>query len=80
SNVKDRMAIEAILALDPEGLQRTVREHRVSMCGIAPTTATLFALRALGARKAELIRYMTSGDVAGDYERVVGYGGLVISG
>lgn len=80
SNVKDRIAIDAILALDPDGLQRTVREHRVSMCGIAPTTALLAALGALGARKAELIRYMTSGDVSGDYEQVVGYGGLIISG
>lgn len=79
SNVKDQLAIDAILALDPEGLQRTVREHRISMCGIAPTTAVLVALRAMGARKAELIRYMTSGDVSGDYERVVGYGGLIIS-
>lgn len=78
SNRKDRLAIEAILTLDPERLQRTVREHRISMCGIAPTTALLSALRELGARRAELIRYMTSGDVSGDLERVVGYGGVII--
>ncbi len=78
SNRKDRLAIDAILALDPERLQRTVREHRISMCGIAPTTALLAALRDLGARRAELIRYMTSGDVSGDYARVVGYCGAVI--
>ena len=79
SNRKDRLAIEAILALDPEGLQRTVRDHRISMCGIAPTTALLAALREMGAPRAELVRYMTSGDVSGDYDRVVGYCGVIIT-
>ncbi len=78
SNRKDRLAIDAILALDPEGLQRTVREHHISMCGIAPTTALLSALRELGAPRAEMVRYMTSGDVSGDYDRVVGYCGVII--
>jgi AmmeMemoRadiSam system protein B len=78
SNRKDRLAIDAILALDPEGLQRTVRDHRISMCGIAPTTALLVALGDLGSPRAELIRYMTSGDVSGDYDRVVGYCGVII--
>lgn len=78
SNVKDRLAIDAILALDPEGLHRTVVNHRVSMCGIAPTTALLYALRALAARDATLVRYMTSGDVSGDMSRVVGYCGVII--
>lgn len=77
-NRKDRLAIERILALDPEGLQRTVRAQRISMCGIAPTTALLCASRELGARRAELVRYMTSGDVSGDLDRVVGYCGVII--
>lgn len=79
SQAKDRAAIDAILALNPERLQRTVREHRISMCGIAPTTALLVAVRELGAQKAELVRYMTSGEVSGDYERVVGYCGIIIA-
>ncbi len=78
SNRKDRLAIEAIVTLDPERLQRAVRDHRISMCGIAPTTALLAALRDLGAQQAEVVRYMTSGDISGDYERVVGYCGVII--
>lgn len=78
SEKKDRLAIDAILALDPAGLQRVVRDHRISMCGIAPTTALLAALRELGPAQAELVRYMTSGDVSGDYDRVVGYCGVII--
>ena len=78
SNQKDRIAIEAVLSLDPERLHRAVMEQRITMCGIAPTTALLFALRTLGAQSAQLVRYMTSGDVSGDLTRVVGYCGITI--
>lgn len=78
SNRKDRLAIDEILALNPEGLHRTVTERRISMCGIAPTTTLLHALGGLGAREARLVKYMTSGDVSGERDRVVGYCGIII--
>jgi MEMO1 family protein len=78
SNRKDRIAIDAILALDAEGLWATVRTHEISMCGIAPTQALLWAAPALGVRAARLVRYQTSGDVSGDLARVVGYAGIVL--
>ena len=75
---QDRLAIERVLALDPEGLYRTVRAERISMCGFIPTTVALVAARELGAAEAELIRYGNSGEVSGDHERVVGYAGIVV--
>jgi len=78
SQRKDRLAIDAMVALDPEGLWRAVRTHDISMCGIAPTQALLWAAPALGIRSARLVRYQTSGDVSGDFARVVGYAGLVL--
>jgi len=78
SNRKDRLAIDALLTLEPERLRAVVSEHAISMCGIAPALATLSALRELGPAPAELIRYQTSGDVTGDFERVVGYAGLIV--
>lgn len=79
TRVKDRKAINRILALDPRGLHDTVRSERISMCGYGPATAMLTAALALGATRAELVRYATSGDVSGDYERVVGYAGILVS-
>ncbi len=76
---KDQLALERIGALDPEGLYRTVLENDISMCGFVPTTVTLIAARALGATRARLVRYGTSGDVNGDRERVVGYASVVIT-
>jgi len=75
---KDQLAIDRILALDPEGLYRTVRERRISMCGVLPTVVLLAAARVLGTAGAELIRYGNSGDVTGDQQEVVGYAGLAI--
>ncbi len=75
---KDRLALACVERLDPEGLFRTVREHRISMCGVLPVVAMLFAACHLGASSADLVRYGNSGEQTGNYADVVGYAGLVI--
>lgn len=75
---KDRLAIDAILALDEERLFKVVREKNISMCGLAPTCTLISVCKNLGATKAGLVKYQTSGDVSGDYASVVGYAGLTI--
>ncbi len=75
---KDREAIKAILKLSEKELSEKVNALDISMCGYAPVATTLVACKELGAKKAELIQYMTSGDVSGDYSTVVGYAGIII--
>jgi AmmeMemoRadiSam system protein B len=79
TRVKDRKAIDRILAIDPRGLYDTVRAENISMCGYGATVAMLAAMRELGAGHAELLLYATSGEVNGDFESVVGYAGIVIA-
>jgi len=79
TRAKDRFALEAIQRLDPEGLQAAVRAHEITMCGLGPTVTMLHAVRALGATNSSLVRYATSGEISGDLDRVVGYGGFVIT-
>jgi len=74
----DRMALDRALALDPEGLHRTVLEEDISMCGIAPATAGFQAARLLGARTARLVAYSHSGEATGDFGSVVAYAGVVV--
>lgn len=74
----DFLALERILALDPEGLYTIVHEQRISMCGVIPTVVMLAAVRVMGGQQAELIRYGNSGEVSGDDTDVVGYAGVVI--
>ena len=75
---KDMAAIERIEALDGEGLWRTVKEQGISMCGVGPVVVLIEAAKRLGAKRAELIKYATSGDITGDFSQVVGYAGLVV--
>ena len=79
ARAKDGLAIDRMLALDPEGLYATVRKERISMCGVLPATVALFAARRLGATTARLIRYATSGDVSREFDQVVGYAGLAFA-
>jgi AmmeMemoRadiSam system protein B len=78
TRVKDRKAIDRILALDPPGLYDVIMNEHVTMCGFGPTIAMLTAAKSLGANSAELIRYATSGDVSGDRDAVVGYAGITV--
>jgi len=75
---QDRLALDAIIALDPEGLLRTVHEKDISMCGPGPVAIAMSFSLARGPHQAELLRYYTSGEIVGDRQEVVGYGSLVI--
>jgi len=75
---KDEYALAAVLDLNPEELLRRVAEKNITMCGAAPAAAMLSAARELGAKKAELVKYNTSGDTCGGYDSVVGYAGVII--
>lgn len=72
----DFLAIDRMLGLDARGLFDVVQKKNISMCGYQPTTAVILAAKKLGARRAELVLYRTSGDASGDYDQVVGYAGL----
>ncbi|HUU41365.1 MAG TPA: AmmeMemoRadiSam system protein B [Desulfatiglandales bacterium] len=75
---RDQLAIDKIASLDPEGLLDTVNKNAITMCGVIPTTITLVAAKEMGATKARLVEYATSGEVSGDYSYVVGYAGFLI--
>ena len=79
TRVKDRMAIDRVLALDARGLWDVVMREDISMCGFCPTVVMLTAAKLLGANAATLIKYATSGEVSGNYDSVVGYAGIVVT-
>ncbi|PIY83270.1 MAG: AmmeMemoRadiSam system protein B, partial [Candidatus Omnitrophica bacterium CG_4_10_14_0_8_um_filter_44_12] len=75
---KDEEAIKAILRLNETELLEAIERLSISMCGYIPTVVTIMAAKKLGAKRASLISYQTSGDVTGDYSSVVGYAGMII--
>jgi len=78
AKAQDAKALERIEQLDPVGLYRTVREHNISMCGVMPMTLGLAAALEFGATRARVEAYATSGDVSRDFDRVVGYAGVIV--
>lgn len=74
----DELALNGAASLDPAAFYATVRNNAISMCGVLPMTVGLAAATEMGATRAELIAYATSGDVLGDRESVVGYAGLIV--
>lgn len=76
---KDSLAIESIVKLDEEELIARVKEKNISMCGVATIPIMLIVTKLMGATKAEVVKYQTSGDITGDYSAVVGYLGAIIN-
>ncbi len=79
AGVKDKQALDKIKNRDALGLHETVRQEQISMCGVSPVTVMLLCSEKLGAQQAELVKYMTSGEVNGDKNRVVGYAGVIVT-
>lgn len=75
---KDGKAMDEIKKLDEEGLFRVISSNRITMCGYGGVAAAIVACKGMGAKRAEEVAYMTSGDTTGDTAQVVGYGGLRI--
>lgn len=75
---KDGMALAAMEKRDPVQLYEVVRNNHISMCGVIPTVCLMAACNDMGAKEAALVKYSTSGDVTGDFSRVVAYAGMII--
>jgi AmmeMemoRadiSam system protein B len=75
---QDRLALDAIEAMDPAGLLETVHHRQISMCGPVPVAVALFYGLARGQHDAGVLTYYTSGDIIGDRRAVVGYASIVV--
>ncbi len=75
---KDLLALQCIEQIDPHALYLTVRDKRISMCGVIPVVIAILAAKAQGGKRSRLVGYTDSGYVSGDTGQVVGYAGVVI--
>ncbi|MCD6579973.1 MEMO1 family protein [bacterium] len=74
----DKQAINAIIEFNPKKLYDMVYHQNLTMCGPGPITVMLNICETLGAKKAKLLKYATSGDITGMYDQVVGYASIII--
>lgn len=73
----DEAVIRAIIEMNEEKIMREADRLEVNACGLGPIVAVTHAVKKLGLKKAELLKYATSGEVTGDYNSVVGYASIV---
>lgn len=76
---KDAKVSEAIVKMDPKGVEAIVTRNGISMCGPGPVMATMVASQGLGAKCCKKLCYATSGDTSGTKAEVVGYGSFVMT-
>ena len=69
----DMLAGQAIEEYDPLGLGKALGQGKTEACGGGPVITVMLAARRLGANRAQILHYENSGDVTGDWSRVVGY-------
>ncbi|MEO0205952.1 MAG: AmmeMemoRadiSam system protein B [candidate division WOR-3 bacterium] len=69
----DNLVIESIERYEPKMLYKRISEDSCEACGGGPIIATMLATRKMGADKAKVLIYGTSGNITGDYAQVVGY-------
>ncbi|MGB8214639.1 MAG: AmmeMemoRadiSam system protein B [Anaerolineales bacterium] len=74
----DTEMLRRIESFSPEDVFCAEEEEKGFACGLGALTAVLWAAKALGADSIKVLRHATSGDVTGDYSRVVGYGAAVV--
>lgn len=79
AHAQDRALIEPILSLDIDQFYRILNEKQVTACGYGAIASTMIACKELGATKGNLIKYATSGDIAGDKTSVVGYASITFT-
>ncbi len=74
----DRALLARVEAYETETLFDLERSGRGSACGLGAMAAVMWAAQDLGANKIEILRHATSGDMRGDFSKVVGYGAAAI--
>jgi len=72
----DKDAIDKILELDSSAFFEKAKKSTI--CGISVITISIEFSKLLGAKKAKLLKYYTSGDIVHDYENSVSYASFVI--
>lgn len=73
----DKEIIKSITELDMEKFTEKIKKTKATVCGWGAILTTMHAVKKMGSKKGELLKYYTSGDVTKDYSNSVGYASIV---
>ncbi|MGD2161770.1 MAG: AmmeMemoRadiSam system protein B, partial [Anaerolineales bacterium] len=75
----DGELLRRVEALDPQAVLDAETQGVGFACGRGAIAALLWTAQSMGADKAHIVGYATSGDVTLDFDSVVGYGAVVVT-
>jgi len=75
----DAEVLRLVERFDPQGVIEVEERGKGYACGRGALAAVLWAAKELGADQAHILHHATSGDVTGDFDRVVGYGSAILT-
>lgn len=75
----DQVILDHINRFEPRELWEDIARQKCEACGAGPMIAVMLAAKNQGADKARVVKYANSGEVSGDYSRVVGYAAAIIT-
>lgn len=75
----DARILDAVGALDPQGVLEHLRALRPMTCATACLVSVLGAAIRLGAKRSTVTAYATSADAGGDPHSAIGYAGVVLT-
>jgi AmmeMemoRadiSam system protein B len=78
ANALDAAMLAQVEAFSPDGIFDLDENGGGEACGLGAIAAVLWAAKALGADTVKVLKHATSGDVTGDFQRVVGYGAAMV--
>jgi AmmeMemoRadiSam system protein B len=78
ANKLDAAVLAQVEAFSPDGLFDVEASGKGEACGLGALAAVLWAAKSMGADKVRILNHATSGDMTGDFQRVVGYGAAVV--
>ncbi len=70
---RDAYALDALKRLDEGKFFEQIRVRNLTICGYGPILAAMHYARLKGCRRAEILKYASSGDITGDFGNVVAY-------
>jgi MEMO1 family protein len=73
----DHKTLRAVESWDYFGMIRNFDSRNWEACGGGPMVSAMIAAERMGATRAKVLKYANSGDTAGSYSHVVGYGAEV---
>jgi len=79
ANALDMEMLHQVESFDPAGVIDIEEQGKGFACGRGALAAVLWAAKEMGADQVKVLHHATSGDVTGDYNRVVGYGAAVVT-